>query len=67
MHITVFWKIHVDLRVFLCCFKYFLNTEVLILRAVEHFDVIAFDANSLIIEWEFAYNFLFPETKSFRK
>ena len=67
MHITVFWKIHVDLRVFFCCFKYFFNTEVLILRAVDNFDVIAFDANSLIFERKFTYNFLFPETKSFRK
>ena len=50
MHVTVFWKILVDLRVFPCCFKYLLDPKVLILRAVEHFHVIAFDAKTLVID-----------------
>ena len=67
MHVTVFWKVLVDRGVLPCCFKYLLNAKVLILWAVEYFDVVTFDARKRVIERKLTYYFLFPETRSLRK
>ena len=67
VHVTVFWEIVGDFRVFPSCLKYALNAEILVLRDVEHLDVVTFDAARLSEVNTETYYLRFPMTRSLRK
>ncbi len=67
MHVAVFWKVVADLWNFSGLLKHAFNAEVLILRDVEHLDVVALDAAPILDMDRETYNLRFPVTRSFKK
>ena len=67
MHIAVFRQVIVDSGVLSGCLKYLHYVEILVLRNIEHLDVIALDATRLLDTDTKTYNLRFPITRSLRK
>lgn len=49
MHVPVVGEVLIDLWVLSGCLKYALNAEILVLRYVHDFDVVAFDATGGLV------------------
>lgn len=67
VHVTVFGKVVRNFWIFLGRLKYAGNVEVLIMRGVEHLDIVAFDATRLLETGLETYYLRFPVTRSLRK
>ena len=67
VHVAVFRKVVADLWGFPGALEYALNAEVLVLRDVEHLDVVALDAASILVRKAETYYLRLPVTRSFKK
>ena len=67
MHVAVIWEEAADLWRLPGLFEYAGDAQILVLRAIEHLDVVALDAASkLDMEWG-TYYLRLPVTMSLRK
>ena len=67
MHVTVIRQETADPRVLLCLLKDAFDAQVLILRDVEHLDIVTFDATRVLDINLITYYLRLPEIRSLRK